>query len=110
MFSQPFKSIPLKGSVEKPVQKDASSNLAAPGRYILPRKVLELLETPTAGVGDEIQLTDALLKFDGLNAFETDAGIFDCSNKQGYLSANLGGMRDPETRLSINAQIEKNDW
>ena len=81
MFSQTFKSIPLKGSVEKPVQKDAPPNLAAPGRYILPRKVLELLETSIAGVGGEIQLTDALLKFDGLKAFETDAGV--CGNKQG---------------------------
>ena len=42
-----------------------------------------LLESTGAGVGGEIQLTDALdelLKLDGLNAFETDAGIFDCGN------------------------------
>ena len=39
---------------------------------------------------------DELLKRDGLNAVETDAGIFDCGNKQGFLSANLPvGMRDP---------------
>ena len=100
--SQPFKSIPLKGSVEKPALKDAPSNLAVLGRYILPSTVLDLLETTVAGVGGEIQLTDALdelLKRDGLNAFETDASIFDCGNKQGFLSANLAvGMRDPDTR------------
>jgi UTP--glucose-1-phosphate uridylyltransferase len=112
--SEPFKSIPLKGLVEKPSPEDAPSNLAVLGRYILPSKVLDLLETTVAGVGGEIQLTDALdelLKRDGLNAFETDANIFDCGNKQGFLSANLAvGMRDPETRQVIKALIEKNDW
>jgi UTP--glucose-1-phosphate uridylyltransferase len=112
--SEPFRSVPLKGLVEKPSPEDAPSNLAVLGRYILPSKVLDLLETTVAGVGGEIQLTDALdelLKRDGLNAFETDADIFDCGNKQGFLSANLAvGMRDPDTRQSIKALIEKNDW
>jgi len=112
--SQPFKSIPLKGLVEKPAPKDAPSNLAVLGRYILPSKVLDLLETTVAGVGGEIQLTDALdelLKHDGLNAFETDAGIFDCGNKQGFLSANLAvGMRDPETKQVIKELIQKSGW
>jgi UTP--glucose-1-phosphate uridylyltransferase len=112
--SEPFKSVPLKGLVEKPSPEDAPSNLAVLGRYILPSKVLDLLETTVAGVGGEIQLTDALdelLKRDGLNAFETDAGIFDCGNKQGFLSANLAvGMRDSDTRQAIKALIQKNDW
>ena len=112
--SVPFNSIPLQGLVEKPSPGDAPSNLAILGRYILPAKVLDLLETTIAGVGGEIQLTDALdelLKFEGLNAFETDAGIFDCGNKQGFLSANLAvGMRDPDTRQVIKALFEKSGW
>jgi UTP--glucose-1-phosphate uridylyltransferase len=112
--SEPFKSVALKGLVEKPSPAEAPSNLAVLGRYILPSKVLDLLETTLAGVGGEIQLTDALdelLKLDGLNAFETDAGVFDCGNKTGFLSANLAvGMRDPQTRLSIKALIEKSGW
>jgi UTP--glucose-1-phosphate uridylyltransferase len=112
--SEPFKSISLKGLVEKPTPEEAPSNLAVLGRYILPSKVLDLLETTIAGVGGEIQLTDALdelLKRDGLNAFETDAEIFDCGNKQGFLSANLAvGMRDPDTRQVIKALIEKSGW
>jgi UTP--glucose-1-phosphate uridylyltransferase len=107
--SRPFKSIPLKGLVEKPSPEEAPSNLALLGRYILPFRVLDLLETTVAGVGGEIQLTDALdelLKRDGLNAFEVDAGIFDCGNKQGFLSANLAvGMRDPETRQYLKAWL-----
>ena len=112
--SEPFKSVPLKGLVEKPAPKDAPSNLAVLGRYILPSAVLDLLETTIAGVGGEIQLTDALdelLKLVGLNAFETDAAIFDCGNKQGFLSANLAvGMRDSDTRQVIKAMIEKSGW
>jgi UTP--glucose-1-phosphate uridylyltransferase len=112
--SEPFKSVALKGLVEKPSPKNAPSNLALLGRYILPYKVLDLLEVTVAGVGGEIQLTDALdelLKLEGLNAFETDAGIFDCGDKKGFLSANLAvGMRDPETKKYIKALIEKNDW
>ena len=41
--SEPFKSIPLKGLVEKPSPEEAPSNLAVLGRYILPAKVLDLL-------------------------------------------------------------------
>ena len=100
--------------VEKPLRTDAPSNLAVRGRYILSSKMSDLLETSVAGIGGEIQLSDALdelLKRDGLNAFETDAGIFDYGNKQGFLSANLAvGMRDPDTRQVIKALIEKNDW
>ena len=111
---EPFKSIPLRGLVEKPSPEGAPSNLAVLGRYILPSIVLDMLETTVAGVGGEIQLTDALdelLKFAGLNAFETDAEIFDCGNKQGFLSANLAvGMRDPDSRQVIEALIEKNGW
>jgi UTP--glucose-1-phosphate uridylyltransferase len=66
--SEPFKSVPIKGLVEKPSPKDAPSNLAVLGRYVLPSAVLGLLETTVAGVGDEIQFTDApdeLLKIEG---------------------------------------------
>ena len=114
LASESFKSIPLKGLVEKPSPEKAPSNLAVLGRYILPSRVLDLLETTVAGVGGEIQLTDALdelLERDGLNAFETDAEIFDCGNKQGFLSANLAvGMRDPETRQVIKVLIDKSGW
>ena len=111
---EPFKSVALKGLVEKPSPDHAPSNLAVLGRYVLPSKVLELLEDTAAGVGGEIQLTDALdtlLDTDGLNAFETDAEIYDCGNKQGFLSANLAvGMRDSEARKLIKKLFDKSGW
>ena len=112
--SKPFDSVALRGLVEKPSSEEAPSNLAVLGRYILPANVLELLQNTEPGVGGEIQLTDALdklLKFDGLNSLETDAGIYDCGNKQGLLSANLAlGMRDPETFELIKRLFERSGW
>ena len=112
--SKPFESIKLEGLVEKPSPEDAPSNLAVIGRYILPASVLDLLENTVAGVGGEIQLTDALdalINLDGLNSFETDAAIFDCGNKRGLLSANLAvAMRDPDTRRYLKAFIDEKDW
>jgi len=111
---EPFKSVALKGLVEKPSPDHAPSNLAVLGRYVLPSRVLELLESTTQGVGGEIQLTDALDKLldtDGLNAFETDAEVHDCGNKQGFIGANLAvGMRDAETKLAIKKLFESNGW
>jgi UTP--glucose-1-phosphate uridylyltransferase len=113
-LAEPFISLKLMGLIEKPSAADAPSNLAVLGRYILPSIVLDLLETTIAGVGGEIQLTDALdqlIKLEGLNAFETDAEIYDCGTKRGFLSANLAvGMRDPETKIYIKEVIEKNCW
>jgi UTP--glucose-1-phosphate uridylyltransferase len=112
--SKPFESVALKGLVEKPSSKEAPSNLAVLGRYILPSKVLDLLENTKAGVGGEIQLTDALddiLKTDGLNSFETDACIHDCGNKRGFISANLAmGMRDPIMREEIKKLFKRSGW
>ena len=112
-MTEPFKSVKLRGLVEKPSPADAPSNLAVLGRYILPNSVLDLLEKTGVGIGGEIQLTDALdelLKSEGLNAFETDAETFDCGNKQGFLGANVAvGMQDPKIKAYLKALIESSD-
>ncbi len=112
--TNPFNSVPIKGMIEKPSLEEAPSNLAVLGRYVLPPKVLDLLEKTEAGVSGEIQLTDALdelLKIDSLNAFETNADVYDCGNKLGFLSANLAvGMRDSKTSAYIKTLIKRNAW
>jgi len=111
--SKPFESIKLKGLVEKPDPKSSPSNLALIGRYVLPYKVMDLLENTPAGIGGEIQLTDALddlIKLDKLNTFETDATTFDCGSKKGFLAANIAvGIRNPEIKKyleDLNGSIE----
>lgn len=83
----PFSSVKVKGLVEEPSRSKTPSNLAILGRYVLSFRVLELLEDTCPGVGGKIQLTDALdelLGSQGLNAFETDAQVFDFGNKLGF--------------------------
>jgi len=110
---EPFVSIKLMGLIEKPSLENAPSNLAILGRYILPFKLFDLLGNTDVGIGGEIQLTDALdelLKFEGLNAFETDAAIFDCGNKQDFLGANVAvGIQDPKIKEYLKALIEAAD-
>ena len=106
-----FETISLKGLTEKPSPQNAPSNLAILGRYILSPKIFDLLENLKPGVGGEIQLTDALnklLSFEGLNALKTDADVYDCGNKLGFLSANLAvGLRDPKSSVIIHELFKK---
>ena len=106
-----FESIPLRGLIEKPSPEDAPSNLALLGRYILSPKLFNLLVDLKPGVGGEVQLTDGLsklLSLDGLNGLKTDADIYDCGNKLGFLSANLAvGMGDANSRAALHALFKK---
>ena len=48
------------------------------------------------------------LFLEGLNGFKTDADVYDCGNKLGFLSANLAiGMRDSKSREAIYALFNK---
>ena len=108
-----FNTVSLRGLVEKPDSKDAPSNFAALGRYILSSKIFGLLEGIKPDVDGEVQLTDGLnklLDYENVNALMTDADIYDCGNKLGYLSANLAvGMRDPKAKETIQALFNKFD-
>jgi UTP--glucose-1-phosphate uridylyltransferase len=53
-------SVIISDLVEKPAAKDAPSNLAVIGRYVLRHEMFEILEKTAPGRGGEIQLTDAL--------------------------------------------------
>ncbi|SDS95145.1 UDP-glucose pyrophosphorylase [Paenibacillaceae bacterium GAS479] len=48
------------GFIEKPAQDNAPSNLAIMGRYILTPEIFDILGNQEAGIGGEIQLTDAI--------------------------------------------------
>lgn len=78
--------------VEKPSPKDAPSNLAVVGRYILTPRIFELLETTERGAGGEIQLTDAiarLLQEEQVIAYQFEGTRYDCGSKLGYLMATV---------------------
>ncbi len=50
----------VTGMVEKPDAKDAPSNFAATGRYLLDRGIFDALRNTKPGKGGEIQITDAI--------------------------------------------------
>ena len=76
--------------VEKPALEDAPSDLAVAGRYLLDLSIFDYLADQSAGVGGEIQLTDAIVRMLG------DKPVFGCvysgkrqdiGNPQGYFKA-----------------------
>ncbi len=82
----------VKGLVEKPQPKDAPSNLAVVGRYIIEPGVFAELAKQNRGAGGEIQLTDSLAKRIGQAPFHGalfTGERFDCGSKLGFLQANI---------------------
>ena len=78
--------------VEKPKLKDAPSNLAVIGRYILTPTVFETLSEIKAGVGGELQLTDGmrlLLKKEKMYGYVFDGKRHDTGDKLGFLKATI---------------------
>ena len=80
----------IKTMIEKPSIEDAPSNLAIIGRYILTPDIFEILKNTTAGVGGEIQITDALMTQaqDGcVLAYKFKGKRFDCGSIAGFIDA-----------------------
>ena len=93
-------SLMMQGIVEKPALGTAPSNLSVVGRYVLPAKIMQLLENTPKGAGNEIQLTDAiaaLQKTENVEAYRMKGQTFDCGSKIGYLKAILHyGIEHPK--------------
>ncbi|MCV3396250.1 UTP--glucose-1-phosphate uridylyltransferase GalU [Campylobacter sp. RKI_CA19_01116] len=82
--------IMVNSMIEKPDPKDAPSNLAIIGRYILTPDIFGILENTKAGKNGEIQLTDALLSQATNNmvlAYKFKGKRFDCGSVEGFVEA-----------------------
>ena len=76
--------------VEKPESKDAPTNMAIIGRYILTPDIFEIIKKTKPGKGGEIQITDALLaqaKQGNVIAYKFKGKPFDCGSVKGYVEA-----------------------
>ena len=104
-------SVVMQGIVEKPAVGTAPSNLSVVGRYILPAKIMQLLEQTPKGAGNEIQLTDAiamLQQTDTIEAYRMKGQTFDCGSKVGYLTAVLHyGVAHPKLGNEFKALIQE---
>jgi UTP--glucose-1-phosphate uridylyltransferase len=77
--------------VEKPEEKDAPSNMAIIGRYILTPDIFNTLKNIKPDKSGEIQITDALLiqaKQAKVIAYKFKGRRFDCGSVKGYLKAS----------------------
>ena len=79
--------------VEKPLIKDAPSNNAVIGRYILPKEIFKKLSKLKTGKGGEIHITDAIQSL--INDNEKIIGhnftgkYLDCGTMKGYINSTL---------------------
>ena len=82
--------VKIEDLVEKPAPDKAPSRLAIAGRYLLDPAIFGLLASQTAGVGGEIQLTDAirrLLDIKPAYGYRYPGTRHDIGNPAGYLKA-----------------------
>jgi len=76
--------------IEKPEPKNAPTNMAIIGRYILTPDIFDILKNTKPSKGGEIQITDALLtqaKQGKVIAFKFKGKRFDCGGIKGYVAA-----------------------
>lgn len=82
----------VKDLVEKPSVKEAPSNVAILGRYIISHRIFDILENTAPGKGGEIQLTDALktlAKEEAMYAYTFEGKRYDVGDKLGFLQATV---------------------
>jgi UTP--glucose-1-phosphate uridylyltransferase len=81
----------VKRLVEKPVA-DPPSNMAIIGRYVMDPQIFRILENLPAGIGGEIQLTDALQQWTQrhpIYARLIQGKLYDVGDKMGFLKATV---------------------
>jgi UTP--glucose-1-phosphate uridylyltransferase len=104
------RTLRIERIVEKP-KKDAPSNLAVIGRYVLPPIVFEILENVKPGVGGEIQLTDALAvlaREHGLLGYQFEGDRYDAGDRVGYIKANVAyALKRPELAPQLRAWLRE---
>ncbi len=82
----------INSLVEKPDPRQAPSNMAIIGRYILTPDIFDILEKAKPGKGGEIQLTDAinvLLQKRPVYGYLFRGTRYDAGDKLGYLKATV---------------------
>lgn len=102
--------IEMDGMVEKPAQDKAPSNLKITGRYILQPEIFDLLEDQGPGAGNEIQLTDAMVRLmdkQSFHAFEFEGQDYDCGSIAGYFEAVFAHAADHPQTTDLVRKLSK---
>ncbi len=103
--------VEIKGIVEKPLPKNAPSNLASVHGYLFSPEVLPLLEKiPLSDRGElEIQWAiDKLARAGKVSGVKIDGEWRDAGNKEGYIYAIIeSALADPSLKKPVREYLEK---
>ncbi|KQR75906.1 UTP--glucose-1-phosphate uridylyltransferase [Rhizobium sp. Leaf384] len=100
----------INAMVEKPAAGTAPSNFFINGRYILQPEIFKILETQERGAGNEIQLTDGMLKLlksQGFAGYVFRGETYDCGAKDGFILANVAfALSRDDIRDSVEGPLK----
>ncbi len=103
----------VKKFVEKPAPGTAPSNLAIMGRYVLTPDIFDYLANQGEGAGGEIQLTDAIERFNAdsqVFAYDFEGNRYDVGEKLGFVKTTIEyALKDEEMRDELKAFIQSLD-
>jgi UTP--glucose-1-phosphate uridylyltransferase len=106
-FGQTFE---ITGMVEKPPKGTAPSNYIISGRYILQPEIFDLLSTQERGAGNEIQLTDSMIRLMKEQQFfgmKYQGKTYDTGSKIGFLMANVAyALEREELSAAFRQELE----
>ncbi|EIM27316.1 UTP--glucose-1-phosphate uridylyltransferase GalU [Microvirga lotononidis] len=106
-FGQTFE---ITGMVEKPPKGTAPSNYIISGRYILQPEIFDLLSTQERGAGNEIQLTDSMIRLMKSQQFfgmKYQGKTYDTGSKIGFLMANVAyALEREELSADFRRELE----
>jgi UTP--glucose-1-phosphate uridylyltransferase len=95
----------VENIIEKPQTGTAPSNLGAIGRYIFIPEIFDCLKRTPPGVGDEIQLTDAIhlhLQQHPVYAYQFHGKRYDTGDKLGYIETIVDfALKDPHLQKNL---------
>ncbi len=101
------KIIPINDIVEKPLAKNAPSDIAVCGRYVFKPSIFKFLKKVKPDSSNEIQLTNAIklqIKHEEVFGCIYDGQKFDCGSKEGFVHATIALALKDKT---INKKIKK---
>ena len=100
----------IKNMIEKPKFKDAPSNIAIVGRYILLNDIYKFIKKTKIGSGGELQITDAIFLSSKINevwGYKFSGKRYDCGNKIGFLKAQIAtAFKDKDIKKEIKKFIK----
>jgi UTP--glucose-1-phosphate uridylyltransferase len=99
----------LKQLVEKPSPEAAPSRLAIAGRYVFTPAIFDCIDATLAGVGGEIQLTDAMNRLaarEAVYALLWQARRYDIGNRLEYAKCFIDfALRRPDIGAELRAYV-----